>query len=53
MESSFNFHQFPYRKLNLPVTRRGFLTALLKEVNGTVRAVNQKPIFRLCDLGEL
>ena len=53
MESPFDFDQFPYRQLTIPVPRRDFLFALMKEINGTTNAAGQKPVFRMADLGKL
>ncbi len=53
MDEQFHFEEFPFRKLNMQVPRREFFHSLLGEVTGSASALNQKPTYRIADLGEL
>jgi len=53
MVHDFSMMKFPFRKLNIKVERRDLLFSLLKEVTGTTGQINQKPTYKIEDLGLL
>ncbi|MEA3327566.1 MAG: hypothetical protein U9R53_09735 [Chloroflexota bacterium] len=51
MDNQFPFENFPYRKLEIKISRRNLFNSLLQQVTGIASKINEKPTYRIEDLG--
>ncbi len=53
MDNPFPFESFPFRKLEIKISRRDLLGSLLQQVTGITSTLSEKPTYRIEDLGIL
>ena len=51
MDDQFPFKHFPYRKLEIKISRRKLFNSLLQQVTGIASTINEKPTYQIEDLG--
>jgi len=51
MDDPFPFKHFPFRKLEIKISRRELFNTILQQVTGIASTINEKPTYRIEDLG--